>query len=67
MGAVPCSICVAEGVDCPLAIDGECLHHNRHETAEDDRPSDPIRLWVDTGPLDPLMPFSRPVERNGGS
>ncbi|MFC6903745.1 hypothetical protein [Halalkalicoccus tibetensis] len=29
MSAVPCPNCVAEGVDFPLLIDGECLHCTR--------------------------------------
>lgn len=31
MSAVPCPNCIAEGVDCPLVIDGECIHCGRHD------------------------------------
>lgn len=29
MSAIPCPNCVAEGVDVPLLVDGECLHCSR--------------------------------------
>ena len=31
MSAVPCPNCIAEGVDCPLVIDGECIHCGRRD------------------------------------
>lgn len=31
MSAVPCPNCIDEGVDCPLVIDGECIHCGRRD------------------------------------
>lgn len=31
MSAIPCPNCVADGVDCPLLVDGECLHCSRSD------------------------------------
>jgi hypothetical protein len=31
MSAVPCPNCIDEGVDCPLVVDGECIHCGRRD------------------------------------
>jgi hypothetical protein len=68
MSVVPCPDCVSDGVDCPLMIDGECLHSTGHaasvaDRSSTDRPSAAIRWWVDTGPLDPLASVFVPGRR----
>lgn len=63
MNVEPCPSCVAEGVDCPLVIDGECIHCDGPGASGTDRETAAMRWWTDTGPLDPLTSFRLPGRR----